>query len=165
MELWDAYDKDENKLGFDLVRGEKIPKGFFHLVCEVVVKHTDGTFLLMQRDWKKAAYPGYFEATAGGSALKGESPLQCIKRELFEETGILEDDFVLVCRNVYASNIFYTYFVETSCAKDSIKLQDGETIAYKWIGKDEFRKFINSDKIISHQKERFMDYYKKENLL
>ena len=53
MELWDAYnagfEKIENTL---LVRREKIPDGLFHLVCDILVKHTDGTYLLMQRNLK-----------------------------------------------------------------------------------------------------------------
>jgi 8-oxo-dGTP diphosphatase len=44
----------------------------FHLVSEIIVKHEDGMYLLMQRDWKKPNSPGLYEATAGGSALKGE---------------------------------------------------------------------------------------------
>ena len=31
-ELWDAYDRAGDLLGFDLVRGEPIPAGAFHLV-------------------------------------------------------------------------------------------------------------------------------------
>lgn len=44
MELWDAYNEAGEKLGFDLVRGQKIPDGVYHLVCEVVVRGTDGDF-------------------------------------------------------------------------------------------------------------------------
>lgn len=33
MELWDAYDRELNKLGgVTLVRGEKVPDGMYHLV-------------------------------------------------------------------------------------------------------------------------------------
>ena len=32
-ELWDAYDRDGNPLGFDLVRGEPLPEGAYHLVA------------------------------------------------------------------------------------------------------------------------------------
>ena len=53
-----------------------IPDGFYHLVCEIIVKHTDGTYLLMQRDLNKH-YGGMWEATAGGSAVAGENPLEC----------------------------------------------------------------------------------------
>ncbi|RFT23130.1 NUDIX hydrolase, partial [Bifidobacteriaceae bacterium GH022] len=50
-EIWDAYDKEFNKLkNITLVRGEPIPDGMYHLVGEVIVKHIDGTYLIMQRD-------------------------------------------------------------------------------------------------------------------
>ena len=53
-ELWDAYDKKFNKIeNTTLVRGEAIPDGIYHLVSEVIVKHTDGSYLLMQRDLRK----------------------------------------------------------------------------------------------------------------
>ena len=92
MELWDAYDKNFIRIeGVTLKRGEKIGNDVFHLVCDIIVRHTDGDYLIMQRDARKH-YGGMWEATAGGSALKGESPLQCAARELFEETGIKSDD-------------------------------------------------------------------------
>lgn len=75
MELWDAYDAHLNNIdGQTLVRGEKIPKGLYHLVCEIIVRHQDGMYLLTQRDERKN-FGGMWEATVGGSALKGESPL------------------------------------------------------------------------------------------
>jgi len=58
MELWDAYDRNENKLDFDLIRGEPIPAGAYHLVCDTVVRHVDGDYLIMRRDLNKTAYPG-----------------------------------------------------------------------------------------------------------
>ena len=53
MEIWDAYRADGSLAGCDLVRGEPIPPGLFHLVSEVLARHTDGGYLLMQRDWRK----------------------------------------------------------------------------------------------------------------
>lgn len=64
-----------------------MPEGRFHLVCEVLVRHRDGTYLLMWRDPGKH-FGGFWEATAGGSALQGETALDCALRELREETGI-----------------------------------------------------------------------------
>ena len=88
MEIWDAYDRNLEKIeGMTLIRGGKIPEGVYHLVCDVIVRHTDGEYLLMQRDSRKH-YGGMWEATAGGSALQGEKPLDCAIRELREETGI-----------------------------------------------------------------------------
>lgn len=49
-----------------------------------MVRHRDGTCLLMQRDRGKP-YGGLWALTAGGSAFKGETPLACASRELKEE--------------------------------------------------------------------------------
>ena len=49
MELWDAYDEKLNKIdGMTLIRGEEVPVGVFHLVCDSIVRHADGTYLLMR---------------------------------------------------------------------------------------------------------------------
>ena len=43
MELWDAYTKDGKLTDKVLVRGEPIQEGLYHLTCEVLVRHVDGT--------------------------------------------------------------------------------------------------------------------------
>ena len=141
MELWDAYDAHLNVIGGQvLVREKKIPCGVFHLVSEIIVKHSDGTYLLTQRDPRKNL-GGMWEASAGGSALQGESPLDWAKRELREETGIVTDDFVEVGRVLHQRHQTYyvNYLCHTDVDKDSIVLQEGEISAYKWVTCDELR--------------------------
>ena len=92
MEYWDAFDENLFKIpDVTLVRGEPIPEGMYHLVCDVLVKHADETYLLMQRAPEKT-FGGMWEATAGGAAIKGETTLGCAIRELQKETGILSSD-------------------------------------------------------------------------
>lgn len=158
MEIWDGLDKDGNLAGVDLVRGEKIPEGLFHLVCEVLVQHKDGDFLFMKRDLNKPTNPGKYEATAGGSALKGEDKLTCVKRELLEETGIKADNFEHIGRVVHGKCIFEYFYTKTDCDKKSVTLQKNETIGYKWVTEKEFVEFINSDKIIRNQIERYRNF-------
>lgn len=139
-ELWDCYDSNFNIVkGKILVRGEEatFSDDEYHLVSDVVVRHTDGTFLLMQRDLQKDLRPGYWELTAGGSALQGETPLMCAKRELREETGLLADTLLEVGRKTVSRTHchFVIYLATVSCDKDSIVLQEGETIAYQWLDK------------------------------
>ena len=141
MELWDAYDSKLNKIeGVTLVRGEQIPDGYFHLCSEIIVRHTDGTYLIMQRDLRKHL-GGMWEATAGGSALQGEDPLSCARRELFEETGIKSDELIEIGRVLHHSH--KTYYVDYLCItyadKNSIVLQEGETMAFKWVTAEELR--------------------------
>ena len=52
MEIWDGYWEDGSLANIDLVRGEPIPNGIYHMVCEILVRHTDGDYLLMQRDFR-----------------------------------------------------------------------------------------------------------------
>ena len=137
MEFWDAYNEKSEKIeGIKLVRGEDIPEGYFHIVCDVAVQHIDGTYLLMQRSSNKT-HPNKWELSAGGSLLSGEEPIQGAYRELYEETGIRPDNIMEI--GVFISyqrkTIYYEYLTIIDIDKDSIVLQEGETQAYRWIDK------------------------------
>ncbi len=76
LELWDAYDNQFNKLdNIVLVRGDEIPDGIYHLVCEIAVRHTDGQYLLMQRD-KKEAFWRYVGINRRWLRIKRRTPLR-----------------------------------------------------------------------------------------
>lgn len=161
-ELWDAYDNKFNIINdITLVRGESIPDGIYHLVCEIIVKHIDGTFLLMQRDYQKH-HGGRWEVTAGGSALKGETPLLGAIRELKEETGLVATDIKEIKRIVHDvhHSLYVVYLCVTDCEKDAIVLQEGETIAYKWIDRKSLMK-MREDEMAS---ERTLKLIKERNL-
>ena len=167
MELWDAYTRNGVKTGGVLVRGQRMWPGIYHLVSEVLVRHVDGSYLCMIRSREKPNYPLYPECTAGGSALLGEDPLTCIRRELREETGIEWDDFEEVSRTVrdcYAT-IFYSYLCTVDWPKDQIKLQEGETEAYRWLSEEEFIELLSSDRMIPGQPERMEGWFRKMGYL
>ena len=161
MEIWDAYLPNGTLAGCDLVRGEPIPDGLYHLVSEIVVRHIDGEYLLMQRDPRKPNYGGYFEATAGGSALKGEDADSCARRELREETGIDAGTLTNIGHFVSHNTIYGIFLCVTDCDKNAVKLQEGETVSYKWISEAEFIDFVNSDAMIQAQRQRYLPYLKK----
>ena len=136
MELWDAYDRAMNKIeNMALIRGKQIPNGVYHIVCDIAVRHTDGTYLIMQRDHNKHL-GGMWELTAGGSALQGEAPDDCAKRELSEETGIVSENIkqIGIVISDEHNSIYFEYLCITDRDKNSVTLQKGETVAYKWIG-------------------------------
>lgn len=153
-EIWDAYYENEKLANIDLIRGEKIPDGLYHIVCEVLVKHKDGTFLLTKRDLKKQEHPGEYEATSGGSCLKGEDKFTCIKRELLEETGINTDNFIQIFKSYTKDSIIYSFFCEVNIPKDSIIMQKGETIEYKWVKLADFLRYLNEENGMVNRKRR-----------
>lgn len=157
MEIWDGYQEDGTLAGVDLIRGERIPQGLYHLVCDVLVRHRDGDYLLMLRDYNKDIHPGEWESTAGGSALKGENALQCARRELLEETGLTAGELTEVYREVYYEKnaLFYCYVCEVDCDKASVTLQEGETIDYKWLSEREFIDFVNSGQMMQGLRRRY----------
>ena len=160
MEIWDGYLSDGTRAGVDLVRGEPIPDGLFFLAVEILVRHTNGDYLLMQRDFSKPAFPGFYEATAGGAAQKGEDPHVAAIRELREETGIIASELTELKHMIYHKMLCYQYLLITDCDKNAIVLQKGETVAYKWVSEKEFIEFINSGKMIPTQLERHTEYFK-----
>jgi len=164
MEVWDAYNKEFEKIeGMTLIRGEAIPDGVYHLVSDVIVRHADGTYLLMQRDSRKH-FGGMWEATAGGSALTREGPLACAIRELQEETGIESEALTEVGRVVNDHN--HTLYVEflcvTDCEKEQVTLQEGETSAFRWVTKDELVS-MKKDELVTERMQRFIGELRPSN--
>lgn len=157
-EVWDAYYPDGTLAGADLIRGQRIPKEYRHGVAEVFVIHKDGSILLMQRDFNKPNYPGFWESGAGGSLIKGETFLEAAKRELQEETGITAENLSENYEAVTYDTIYKGYVCITNAPKDSVKLQEGETINYKWVNKEEFLKVFQSEEFVSSLKDRLKEF-------
>ena len=158
MEILDAYNKKLERIhGMTLIRGEAIPDGVYHLVCDVIVRHTGGDYLLMQRDIRKH-FGGMWEATAGGSALHGEDAVSCAIRELREETGITSHELTEVGQVISDENhtIYVEFLCITDCRKDGIILQDGETSAYKWVTKDTLIS-MKKEELITERMQRFLN--------
>ena len=155
MERWDAYDENFRRMeGVSLVRGEPIPAGAYHLVCEVLVRHIDGSCLLMQRDPRKH-YGGLWEATAGGSALRGEPPLDCARRELREETGIRAEELQELGRVRSANTHYVEFLCVTDWPKDGVTLQEGETVAYRWVSRTELLS-LRSGELVTKRMQGFL---------
>ena len=157
MEYWDAYDRDGRRLGFDLVRGQPLPPGAYHLVCEVLVRHENGNYLLMRRDPGKPTYPGRFELSAGGAALKGEDAAACARRELFEETGLADGEPVPFAVEIHDDGqyIVHRFFASTACDPGSIVFQTGETVDCRWVGEAELEAVLEGPEAVPFMKNNF----------
>ena len=172
MELWDLYDREGKVTGeiWERHHGNNvlIPEGRYHLVSDILVQHMDGSFLLTKRHPDKDVYPGFWEASAGGSAQLGEGAEECAKRELYEETGIKADQFELI--NVAfrdkSHSLVYSYVTLVDCDKDAIVLQKEETTEYRWVDAAGLLAYAESDMAIKTSVERYSKFYDRlrENL-
>lgn len=165
MEIWDAYYADGTKAGVDLVRGEPVPEGLYHLVSDVLVRHRDGDYLLMQRSFQKPNYGGCWEATAGGSALKGEDALSCAVRETKEETGLFGEVTEIGAPLFDRDTVYHSFLCITDCDKNAVVCQEGETIACRWVTEAEFIRFVNDGEMIPRQKMRLTPWLQKMGYL
>lgn len=165
VELWDLYDKDGNRTGEVWERSfgsyKTIPNGRYHLVSDILVQHKDGTYLLTKRHIDKDVYPGYWEASAGGSAKVGETAEECAKRELFEETGLMCGSFELIkiTFSERSHSLVYSYLARVDCDKNSVVLQKGETTEYKWVDDAGLLEYAESPLAIKMSVERYKVFY------
>jgi 8-oxo-dGTP pyrophosphatase MutT (NUDIX family) len=120
-----------------------------------IIKQTE-FFLYSQKD-RKAVEECLYELPAGLLNV-AEEPVECALRELKEETGIEVSKLEQIYKFVSKDTKYYGYLCKTNCDKDSVTLQEGETISYLWLTKEEFFKFIESSKYIKSHKERIIKY-------
>lgn len=133
MEWNDIYDQDRNLTGRTHRRGTPWKKGEYGLVVCVWVHDGHGKLLLTRRAPEKS-FAGTWE-NSGGAAKAGESSLEAIIRELFEETGIqaAPEEFELLGSDRDRVCHYDFYCLRRSTPLENIKLLPGETDAARWV--------------------------------
>ena len=156
------YDEQGNKTGetWERSRAREIPEGRYHIVCDILIRHLDGDFLLTLRDSRKEMYPGCWEASAGGSALAGETPEEGARREMLEETGLKTEklELISITRKPESRSAVYAFIAIVDSAKDSVLLQEGETVDYQWINPTAFLRLIREEPVLAIQYPRYRPY-------
>ena len=161
MELWDLYDRTGKRTGEIVERKfgsyHLIPEGRYHLVSDILVQNKDGRYLLCKRHMDKDVYPGYWEASAGGSAQAGEDPEVCARRELKEETGIEAKELKLINKTFRepSHSLIYSYVAYADVDPASVVLQKEETVEYKWVDAAGLIEYTESELAIKTSVERY----------
>ena len=135
MEIWDIYDKNRIKTGKTVIRGgEKLAEGEYHMVVFIAVFNSKGQMLIQQRQPFKEGWSGYWDITAGGSAISGDTSQQAASRELFEEVGIAVDfSGTRPHFTIYAETFFSDFYLHREDVDiDNLKLGDDEVAQVKW---------------------------------
>ncbi|MBQ8768369.1 MAG: NUDIX hydrolase [Oscillospiraceae bacterium] len=147
MEFNDVYDANGQRTGKVHRRGTPWKPGEYGLVVCVWVYDGNGKVLLTRRA-KGKSFAGTWE-NSGGAAQAGETSLQAIRRELFEETGIAaeESEFELLCSDKDNHTLYDFYCLHRQVAIEDIKLLPGETDDVQWATFAQVHELIRKKKI------------------
>ena len=154
VEWNDIYDENRMLTGRVHRRGQPWQPGEYGLVVCVWVYDKRGHLLLTRRARGKS-FAGTWE-NSGGAAKAGETSLQAIRRELWEETGILaeESEFELL-ESGRDRNTFYDFYcLYRPVPLEQIRLLPGETDNVMWASFGKVHWMIRTGKIcrvIAHQ--------------
>ncbi len=155
MAEWnDVYDEHRNLTGRTHRRGTPWKPGDYGLVVCVWVYDGKGHLLLTRRA-KGKSFAGTWE-NSGGAAQAGETSLQAIRRELFEETGIQaeEGEFELLDSDRDKNTFYDFYGLKREIALKDVQLLPGETDGVMWASFGKVHWMIRTGricKIIAHQ--------------
>ncbi len=147
MEYNDIYDENRQPTGRIHRRGSSWKPGEYGLVVCVWVYDGKGKVLLTKRA-KGKSFAGTWE-NSGGAAKAGETSLQAIARELFEETGIRADEseFRLISQDKSDHTIYDFYALHRRVDLKDIVLLPGETDDVKWATFNEVHAMIRRRQI------------------
>ncbi|MBQ9510206.1 MAG: NUDIX domain-containing protein [Clostridia bacterium] len=153
-ELWDLYDENRNPLGRTVERGKHDGCAAWHTVVIVVVKNSNGEFLITRRAPEKP-FGDRWEFT-GGSVIAGETSEAGAIREAFEETGIdhtsSKRTLIKTIKKIWNDgakgwhgDFDDIWLFEADFPIENIVLQKGETTDARWVSRNQLIELIEKD--------------------
>ncbi len=154
MELFDLYTRDRVKTGRTMVRGDKVPEGFYRLVVHVCIFDPEGRMLIQQRQPFKKGWSNMWDITVGGCAVAGDTSQDAAEREVREEIGLeldLQDERPTMTTTFEGG--FDDYYVLTRDVDlSTLHLQYEEVQTVRWAEKEEILRMIDDGQFISYEK-------------
>jgi len=157
-ERWDIYDSDRRLTGRTMQRNDwHMQPGDFHVTVLGVIRNSEGKYLVTKRAMTKSYAPGSYEVPGGG-VMAGETSLEAMRREMFEETGIdissAEGELCFTyCREnpSEGDNYFvdvYRFYMDVD--ESSIMLEDEETSEFALLTHDEIIAIADEGKFLHY---------------
>ena len=160
IEYRDLYDRNKQVTGKTFIKGEQVPEGYFYLIVIIVIKNSEGKYLIQKRVKRK----GGKWALTGGHPKAGENSLEGIKEEVKEELGIdiKNENPVLFKENTHNDQFFDLYYLEKDIDIKDIHIQKEEVDEVKWASRDEIIKMYENSGFHEGHYKVFLDYLKYE---
>ena len=148
-ELRDLYDKNGNKTNKTYFKGEKIPDGYYPMVVMVVIRNSDGKFLMQ----KRAASKGGDWGVTGGHPKSGETPIEGIITEIREELGLdfSNENFIEYDSGCDGIDCYKMFFVNKDIELKNIIIQEDELSEVRWFTMEELRNMVSNHELNENQ--------------
>lgn len=154
MEIFDLYDINRVKTDRTMVRGDKVPEGFYRLVVHVCIFNSEGKMLIQQRQPFKHGWSNYWDVSVGGSAVSGDTSLSAAVREVSEELGLaLSPESLRQTVTIDDAGVFDDWYtVNADVELSELVLQPEEVQGVKWADMDEIKSMIDDGIFIPYHK-------------
>lgn len=151
MEVIDLYNKNKEKLGKTFVRHkDKLLGDEYYLLEQAWILSSDNKILLTRRSLNKS-YGGLWEATTG-HVKSGETALDGIRREIFEELGLNfeKSEFKFITFFIQNKAILDVWIIRKDIELKNLKFNDDEVIDAKFVSISEFKKMLKNKEIVEN---------------
>lgn len=144
------------KLTGEIVTSSAVHRiGLWHRVIKVVVLNKNNELLAQKRSKTKKIFPNVWDIAVTGHVSAGETSIDAVKRELFEEIGLNIDKNKIKYLFSYKKDIGYNdfkekmfidlYFVKLDITLQDIKILEDEVDEIKFVALENSKNLINDD--------------------
>lgn len=154
MEIWDLYTDERMRTDKTMMRGDRVPEGYYRIVVHICIFNSEGKMLIQQRQPFKKGWPDKWDITVGGSAVSGDDSRSAAHRELLEELGLsLPFDSLRPMLTVNFDGGFDdVYLIRRDVDVDTLVLQPEEVKTVRWASLAEILEMIDSGEFIPYDK-------------
>jgi len=135
QEMLDVVDEDDNVIAIT-TRGEIHAQGLMHRAVHILVFNSKHELFLQKRSMNKDEQPGKWDSSAAGHVDSGEAYLDCARREITEELGIVAEHSMEVLFKLTASMLtgnehcmVYRYNFDGPMVLQAEEIDDGEWVS------------------------------------
>lgn len=148
-ELRDLYDANSVKTGKTYRKGDIIPEGYYPMVVMVVIRNSNGDFLMQKRVKEKGGDWG----VTGGHPKAGETPLEGIITEVKEELGLdfSQENFIEYDSGCDGRDCYKMYFVNKDVELEDIIIQSDELSEVRWFSMEELKHMVDTKELNENQ--------------